>query len=101
MYRLRRMPKRTDYVKYAGYKFEVVDIDNYKIDQLLVTRLTTAPSPVVVQPGKILLKRLAQTTNKRYRTLMLDSEAVSFNAPPMWRVVNQKLLINLPQFCLQ
>ncbi len=52
MYRLRRMPKRTDYVKYAGYKFEVVDIDNYKIDQLLVTRLTTAPSPVVVQPGK-------------------------------------------------
>ncbi len=28
MYRLRRMPKRTDYVKYAGYKFEVVDIDN-------------------------------------------------------------------------
>ncbi len=32
---------------------------------------------------------------------MLDSEAVSFNAPPMWRAVNQKLLINLPQFCLQ
>ncbi len=31
MYRLRRMPKRTDYVKYAGYKFEVVDIDNYKL----------------------------------------------------------------------
>ncbi|HDN2510507.1 MULTISPECIES: hemolysin family protein [Providencia] len=52
MYRLRRMPKRTDYVKYAGYKFEVVDIDNYKIDQLLVTRITSTPSPVVVQPGK-------------------------------------------------
>ncbi|EMI5490035.1 HlyC/CorC family transporter [Providencia stuartii] len=52
MYRLRKMPKRTDYVKYAGYKFEVVDIDNYKIDQLLVTRLTTPPAPVVVQAGK-------------------------------------------------
>ena len=52
MYRLRKMPKRTDYVKYAGYKFEVVDIDNYKIDQLLVTRVTTVPAPVVVQPGK-------------------------------------------------
>ncbi|ENG4184908.1 HlyC/CorC family transporter [Providencia rettgeri] len=52
MYRLRRMPKRTDYVKYAGYKFEVVDIDNYKIDQLLVTRLTAIPAPVIVQPGK-------------------------------------------------
>ncbi|MGG4608278.1 polyamine export protein PaeA [Providencia sp. Me31A] len=52
MFRLRRMPKRTDYVKYAGYKFEVVDIDNYKIDQLLVTRLTAPPAPVIVQPGK-------------------------------------------------
>lgn len=51
MYRLRKMPKRTDYVKYAGYKFEVVDIDNYKIDQLLVTRITNIPSAVVVQPG--------------------------------------------------
>ncbi|HFJ0682657.1 TPA: hypothetical protein ACGS8A_004332, partial [Shigella flexneri] len=32
----------------AGYKFEVVDIDNYRIDQLLVTRIdskATALSP--------------------------------------------------------
>lgn len=40
MYMLRKIPKRTDSVKYAGYKFEVVDIDNYKIDQLLVTRIS-------------------------------------------------------------
>ena len=39
MYMLRKIPKRTDSVKYAGYKFEVVDIDSYKIDQLLVTRV--------------------------------------------------------------
>ena len=26
-------------MKYSGYKFEVVDIDNYRIDQLLVTRI--------------------------------------------------------------
>lgn len=39
MYMLRKIPKRTDAVSFAGYKFEVVDIDNYKIDQLLVTRL--------------------------------------------------------------
>ncbi|SLM64389.1 MULTISPECIES: hemolysin family protein [Dickeya] len=39
MYTLRKIPKRTDFVRYAGYKFEVVDIDSYKIDQLLVTRL--------------------------------------------------------------
>lgn len=42
MYTLRKIPKRTDCVEYAGYKFEVVDIDSYKIDQLLVTKL---PSP--------------------------------------------------------
>lgn len=39
MFMLRKIPKRTDAVEYAGFKFEVVDIDNYKIDQLLVTRL--------------------------------------------------------------
>ncbi|AEY00222.1 hypothetical protein GU3_02325 [Oceanimonas sp. GK1] len=39
MYTLRKIPKRTDFVLHAGYKFEVVDIDSYKIDQLLVTRL--------------------------------------------------------------
>ncbi|RUT64564.1 hypothetical protein CKG00_15450 (plasmid) [Morganella morganii] len=43
MYKLRRIPKRTDSVKFAGYKFEVVDIDNYKIDQLLVTRIPDVP----------------------------------------------------------
>ncbi len=40
MYMLRRIPKRTEFVVYQGYKFEVVDIDNHKVDQLLVTRLS-------------------------------------------------------------
>jgi CBS domain containing-hemolysin-like protein len=39
MYMLRKIPKRTDYVEFSGFKFEVVDIDHYKIDQLLVTRI--------------------------------------------------------------
>lgn len=39
MYMLRKIPKRTDFVNYAGFKFEVVDIDSYKVDQLLVTRI--------------------------------------------------------------
>ncbi|EHR42062.1 hemolysin family protein [Alishewanella jeotgali] len=39
MYSLRKIPKRTDFVLHGGYKFEVVDIDSYKIDQLLVTRI--------------------------------------------------------------
>ena len=41
MYRLRKVPKRTDKVEFAGYRFEVVDIDNYRIDQLLVTRIAS------------------------------------------------------------
>ncbi len=35
-------------MKFSGYKFEVGDIDNYRIDQLLVTRLdnkATLPAP--------------------------------------------------------
>jgi CBS domain containing-hemolysin-like protein len=39
MYTLRKIPRRTDFVIHGGYKFEVVDIDNYKIDQLLVTKV--------------------------------------------------------------
>jgi CBS domain containing-hemolysin-like protein len=39
MYMLRKIPKRTDFVEFGGFKFEVVDIDHYKIDQLLVTRV--------------------------------------------------------------
>lgn len=44
MYTLRKVPKPTDTVVYAGYKFEVVDIDNYRIDQVLVTREPAASS---------------------------------------------------------
>ncbi|BEE05329.1 hemolysin family protein [Aeromonas veronii] len=49
MYMLRKIPKRTDSVKYAGYKFEVVDIDSYKIDQLLVTRVEPAVAEKLAQ----------------------------------------------------
>lgn len=43
MYMLRRIPKRTDSIVHAGYKFEVMDIDNNKIDQILVTRVKEQP----------------------------------------------------------
>jgi len=52
MFMLRKIPKRTDFVKFAGYKFEVVDIDSYKIDQLLVTRLSdvvATPLPLAIE----------------------------------------------------
>ncbi|ROP60076.1 CBS domain containing-hemolysin-like protein [Enterobacter sp. BIGb0383] len=47
MFMLRKIPKRTDSVKFSGYKFEVVDIDNYRIDQLLVTRIDSKPTTLV------------------------------------------------------
>ncbi|WP_457913639.1 hemolysin family protein [Candidatus Gillettellia adelgis] len=40
MYMLRKIPRRTEFIKYASYKFEVLDIVNYKINQLLVTPLS-------------------------------------------------------------
>jgi CBS domain containing-hemolysin-like protein len=38
MVMLRRVPKRTDSVVWAGYTFEVLDVDSYRIDQVMVTR---------------------------------------------------------------
>nr|WP_321270781.1 hemolysin family protein [uncultured Tolumonas sp.] len=51
MFMLRKIPKRTDYVIHSGYKFEVVDIDSYKIDQLLVTRVATPDTNSVIASG--------------------------------------------------
>lgn len=38
MVMLRRVPKRTDSVTWAGYTFEVMDVDSFRIDQVMVTR---------------------------------------------------------------
>ncbi|CAK9886144.1 MAG: hypothetical protein XXXJIFNMEKO3_02568 [Candidatus Erwinia impunctatus] len=46
MYMLRKIPKRTDFVILHGYKFEVVDIDSYRIDQLLVSRIEPKTPPL-------------------------------------------------------
>lgn len=37
MVMLRRIPRRTDEVLWSGYRFEVMDVDSYKIDQVMVT----------------------------------------------------------------
>ena len=39
MYRLRKIPRPADFVVHENLKFEVVDIDHYRIDQVLVTYL--------------------------------------------------------------
>jgi CBS domain containing-hemolysin-like protein len=38
MVMLRRVPKRTDSVTWGGYTFEVMDVDSYRIDQVMVTK---------------------------------------------------------------
>ena len=40
MYMLRKIPKRTDRFDWSGYRFEVIDVDANKIDQVLVSRLS-------------------------------------------------------------
>ncbi len=40
MVMLRRVPRRTDTVTWDNYKFEVLDVDSYRIDQVMVSRIT-------------------------------------------------------------
>lgn len=39
IYMVKRIPKRTDHVIHDGYKFEAIDVDGIKVEQLLITRL--------------------------------------------------------------
>ncbi|MBB3106765.1 CBS domain containing-hemolysin-like protein [Psychrobacter luti] len=42
MYMLRKIPKKTDTIEYANYRFEIIATDNLKITQLLVTKIEEA-----------------------------------------------------------
>ncbi len=44
MYMMKRVPKRAEGFEFAGHRFEAVDIDNYRIDQLMVTRQAAPPT---------------------------------------------------------
>ncbi|WP_298013663.1 hemolysin family protein [uncultured Aquabacterium sp.] len=43
MVMLRRIPRRTDSVSWGGFRFEVMDVDNFRIDQVMVTREADQP----------------------------------------------------------
>lgn len=45
MVRLRRIPRRTDATTWEGWRFEVLDVDSHRVDQVLVTRLLAAEPP--------------------------------------------------------
>ncbi|MFG6455968.1 hemolysin family protein [Roseateles sp. BYS96W] len=38
MVMLRRIPRRTDVVEWEGWRFEVVDVDSHRVDQVMITR---------------------------------------------------------------
>ena len=42
MFMLRKIPKLTDKVEFEGYRFEVIGVENRRVDQVLVTRIGTA-----------------------------------------------------------
>ncbi|MDF7675025.1 hemolysin family protein [Acetobacteraceae bacterium ESL0709] len=44
MHRLRRMARKADRVKASGFCFEVVDVEGFRINQLLVTRISALDS---------------------------------------------------------
>ncbi|MDX9842212.1 MAG: hemolysin family protein [Aquabacterium sp.] len=44
MVMLRRVPRRTDKVVCEGYQFEVLDVDSYRIDQVMVSRMEPVAS---------------------------------------------------------
>lgn len=39
---LRRIPRRTDVVEWEGWRFEVVDVDSYRVDQVMITAAAPA-----------------------------------------------------------
>ena len=40
IYTMKRLPRRAEFINYGGYKFEVVDVEGVKVEQLLVTRIS-------------------------------------------------------------
>lgn len=44
MYMLKAIPKKAEKIQYENYTFEVVDVDNYKVDQLLVNKISNLES---------------------------------------------------------
>lgn len=51
MVMLRRIPRKTDAVEWGGFRFEVMDVDSFKIDQVMVSRLVPVATTQTADPG--------------------------------------------------
>ena len=45
IYTMKRIPRRAEYIQYAGFKFEVVDVEGIRVEQLLVSKIVPTPEP--------------------------------------------------------
>ena len=43
MVMMRRIPRRTDHIEWSGWRFEVMDVDNHRVDQVMISRNGTTP----------------------------------------------------------
>ncbi|MFZ5527932.1 MAG: hemolysin family protein [Pseudomonadota bacterium] len=51
MVMLRRIPRKTDAVEWGGFRFEVMDVDSFKIDQVMVSRLVPTTTAQAADAG--------------------------------------------------
>lgn len=42
IYSMKHIPKRAEYIQFSGYKFEVVDVEGIRVEQLLVSKIVPA-----------------------------------------------------------
>jgi CBS domain containing-hemolysin-like protein len=45
MVMLRRIPRRTDRTEWEGWRFEVMDVDSHRVDQVMITRVDARAEP--------------------------------------------------------
>ena len=45
MVMLRRIPRRTDRAEWQGWRFEVMDVDSHRVDQVMITRVDDGAAP--------------------------------------------------------
>lgn len=50
MHMLKHIPARAEAVEYAGFRFEVVDVDHFKIDQILLSRIASTTAATISLP---------------------------------------------------
>ncbi|KAB0588693.1 hemolysin family protein [Comamonas kerstersii] len=81
MVMLRRVPRRTDSVDWGGYRFEVMDVDSYRIDQVLVSRQREEPNGTELVAPAAALSAVAAVAATAAPVAPADDSAQAETAP--------------------